>query len=111
MTIYSQIFPRALVLVALAGISAQSVAQTAWPSRPITYVAAFPPGSNTDTLGRIIAQKLSESLKVPVLVDNKAGATGMVGSAYVAKAPADGYTILGASIASHAISPNLQTNV
>ena len=111
MTIYSQIFPRALVLVALAGISAQSVAQTAWPSRPITYVAAFPPGSNTDTLGRIIAQKLSESLKVPVLVDNKAGATGMVGSAYVAKAPADGYTILGASIASHAISPNLQSNV
>ncbi len=92
-------------LALLGLVAAQVHAQDAWPNRVITYVAAFPPGSNTDTLGRIIAQKLTERLKVPVVVDNKAGATGMVGSAYVAKASPDGYTILGASIASHAITP------
>lgn len=97
----------AAALMALGVIAVQVHAEEPWPSRPITYVAAFPPGSNTDTLGRIIAQKLSEALKVPVVVDNRAGATGMVGSAYVAKAPPDGYTILGASIASHAISPSM----
>jgi Uncharacterized protein conserved in bacteria len=108
MKMYAKLLTSALMVVGLVGGNAQ--AQDSWPSRPITYVAAFPPGSNTDTLGRLIAQKLSESLKVPVVVDNKAGATGMVGSAYVAKARPDGYTILGASIASHAITPSMHTN-
>ena len=103
MKMHTRLLASALIAVGLMAGNAQ--AQDPWPSRPITYVAAFPPGSNTDTLGRIIAQRLSERLKVPVVVDNKAGATGMVGSAYVAKAPPDGYTILGASIASHAITP------
>lgn len=103
MKMYVKLLSSALMAVALVSGNAQ--AQDTWPNRPITYVAAFPPGSNTDTLGRIIAQKLSVALKVPVVVDNKAGATGMVGSAFVAKAPPDGYTILGASIASHAITP------
>lgn len=107
MKMYMQLVSSALMAVTLVSGNAQ--AQDAWPNRPITYVAAFPPGSNTDTLGRIIAQKLSVALKVPVVVDNKAGATGMVGSAYVAKAPPDGYTILGASIASHAITPAMHT--
>lgn len=107
MKMYTRLLCSVLVAVGLASGTAQ--AQDAWPSRPITYVAAFPAGSNTDTLGRIIAQRLSERLKVPVVVDNKAGATGMVGSAYVAKAPPDGYTMLGASIASHAISPSMHT--
>ncbi len=93
------------VCAALGLLATGARAQDAWPNRPITYVAAFPPGSNTDLLGRIVAQKLSESLKVPVVVDNKAGATGVVGSSYVAKAAPDGYTLLGASIASHAIMP------
>ena len=103
MKMYTRLLASALIAVGFASGSAQ--AQDSWPSRPITYVAAFPAGSNTDTLGRIMAQRLAEKLKVPVVVDNKAGATGMVGSAYVAKAPPDGYTILGASIASHAITP------
>lgn len=99
-----------LIAGLLSGMS-QLQAQEAWPTKPITYVAAFPAGSNTDILGRIIAQKLSESLKVPVIVDNKAGATGMVGSAYVARSAPDGYTILGASIASHAINPSMYSNM
>jgi tripartite-type tricarboxylate transporter receptor subunit TctC len=104
---HTKILAGALALLGL--IAAQVHAEDAWPSRPITYVAAFPPGSNTDTLGRLVAQKLSVALKTPVVVDNKAGATGMVGSAYVAKAAPDGYTILGASIASHAITPAIHT--
>lgn len=106
---YTKLLSGALVAASLAGGSA--LAQDAWPSRPITYVAAFPAGSNTDTLGRVVAQKLSEKLKVPVVVDNRAGATGMVGSSYVAKAAPDGYTLLGASIASHAINPSMHANM
>ena len=106
---YTKLLSGALVAASLAGGSA--LAQEAWPSRPITYVAAFPAGSNTDTLGRVVAQKLSEKLKVPVVVDNRAGATGMVGSSYVAKAAPDGYTLLGASIASHAINPSMHANM
>lgn len=109
MKMYTKLLSGALMVAGLSGVNAQ--AQDAWPTRPITYVAAFPAGSNTDTLGRIIAQKLSEALKVPVIVDNRAGATGMVGSAYVAKAPPDGYTLLGASIASHAINPSMVPNM
>jgi len=107
MKMHTRLLASALITVGLMSGTAQ--AQDPWPSRPITYVAAFPAGSNTDTLGRIIAQRLSEKLKVPVVVDNKAGATGMVGSAYVAKAQPDGYTILGASIASHAITPAMHS--
>lgn len=78
-----------------------------WPTRPITYVIAFAPGSNTDVLGRIIAQKLGEAVKQSVVVENRPGATGMIGSAYAAQAKPDGYTLLGASIATHAINPGL----
>ena len=105
MKMYAKLLTSALMVVGLVGGNAQ--AQDPWPSRPITYVAAFPPGSNTDTLGRLIAQKLSESLKVPVVVDNKAGATGMVGSAYVAKARPDGYTILLGNVSTGSINPIL----
>jgi tripartite-type tricarboxylate transporter receptor subunit TctC len=82
-----------------------------WPTRTITYVSAFQPGSNTDLLARIIAPKLSVALKVPIIVENRSGAGGMIGSAFVARAPADGYTILGASIATHAIAPALYKNM
>lgn len=91
-----------------AGVLGQARAATAWPgAKPITYVVAFPPGSNTDILGRLLAQKLGEQLHASVVVENRAGATGMIGSAYVAQAQPDGYTLLGASIATHAINPSL----
>jgi len=82
-----------------------------WPTKPITYVIAFAPGSNTDVLGRILAQKLGEALRQTVVVENRPGATGMIGSAYVAQAKPDGYTLLGASIATHAINPGLFKDV
>lgn len=99
----------ASVVACALGITPRSaLASTdAWPTKQINYVIAFAPGSNTDVLGRIMAQQLGELLKKNVVVENRAGATGMIGSAYVAKAPPDGYTLLGASIASHAINPSL----
>ncbi len=82
-------------------------AQPGWPDRVITYVVPYPAGGTTDILARLIAQKLGQALHTTVVVENRPGATGAIGSAFVARAPADGYTLLGASTASHAINPAL----
>jgi tripartite-type tricarboxylate transporter receptor subunit TctC len=66
----------------------------AWPTRPISFVVPFPAGNVTDVLARLIAQGLSARLGVPVLVDNRPGAAGIIGSQYVANAKPDGYTML-----------------
>lgn len=94
-----------------AGLGAMpAFAQGAWPSgKAITYVVPFPPGGNTDTLARLISQPLSAALGTPVVIDNKGGAGGSVGSAIASRAPADGYTILGGTISSHSINGSLYT--
>ena len=96
-----------LAFAALGAMSSSAAAQDTWPSKPITYVVPFAPGGNTDTLARIIGQKLSQALGQPVVVENKPGAGGNIGSDYVAKAKPDGYTILGGTISSHAINPSV----
>lgn len=83
-------------------------AQSDWPAgKVITWVVPYPPGGSTDVLGRNLAQRVSKSLGTNVIVDNKAGATGTIGAAYVAKAAPDGYTVLGTSIGPQAIAPHL----
>jgi tripartite-type tricarboxylate transporter receptor subunit TctC len=84
-----------------------SVAADAWPNKPITYVVPFAPGGNTDTLARIIGPKLTAALGQPIVVENKPGAGGNIGSDFVAKAKPDGYTILGGTISSHAINASM----
>lgn len=101
----------AATTLVMASIPGFACAQDTWPSKAITYVVPFPAGSNTDVLGRIIADELGKRLKVPVVIENRPGATGMIGSTHVARAKADGYTIMGGSIASHAINAGLFPNM
>ena len=80
-------------------------AQASYPSKPITLVVPFAPGGAVDNSGRLIAERLSRVLKVPVVVDNKAGAGGAIGSSLVAKAAADGYTLVVTSQSTHVVNP------
>ena len=93
----------ALACAAAAG----GAAAQQYPAKAIRMVIGFPPGGGTDIVGRIVAQKLSESLGQQVLPDNRGGAAGQIGTEIVAKAPADGYTVLMAHIAALSILPSL----
>src|SRR4051795_12369210 len=76
-----------------------------WPARPVKIIVPFGPGGSADTLGRIVAQKLSDQLKESFVVENRGGAGGALGSEIVAKAQPDGYTLVVSGIASHVIAP------
>jgi tripartite-type tricarboxylate transporter receptor subunit TctC len=108
---------RRKALAALAGASllatlAVPAHAADWPQqKPISYVVPFTPGGSTDVVGRVIAQKLSERLHQSVVVENKPGAAGAIGAAYVAKATPDGYTLFGGTISTHAINPSLYKNL
>lgn len=82
-------------------------AADAFPARPVKLVVAFAPGGNNDVPVRIVAARLGELWSAPVVVDNRAGAGGIVGSASVAKAAADGYTLLNCNSATHGVNPAL----
>jgi tripartite-type tricarboxylate transporter receptor subunit TctC len=83
----------ALALLALAPLGA-ALAQTAWPSRPIRLIVPYPPGGQTDIVSRFLAEKLAPVLGQPVVVENRAGAQGIVGMVAAKQAPADGYTFV-----------------
>jgi tripartite-type tricarboxylate transporter receptor subunit TctC len=85
---------RAAIVVAIGALAASPAAAQTWPSRTITLVVPFAAGGGTDAIGRVVAEKLAARLGQPVVVENKAGAASAIGTAYVAKAPADGYTLL-----------------
>jgi len=91
---------------ACIALTAPAVAQT-YPGKPVRLVVPFPPGGSLDFAGRLIAQKLTEMWGQPVVVENKPGAGGNIGADLVAKAPADGYTILLGALSTHAVNPSL----
>jgi tripartite-type tricarboxylate transporter receptor subunit TctC len=97
----------ALACAALSALGLPALAQDKWPSKPITYVVPFPAGGTTDILGRLIGQKLGPVLGTTIVIDNKGGAGGSVGSEVASRAPADGYTMLGGTVSSHAINVSL----
>jgi len=96
----------AFVFMVAAAVFAPSLHAQQYPAKPIRIVVPWPPGGGTDVVSRTIAQKMNDTLGQPVIVDNRAGANGIIGADQVAKAPADGYTVL-ITIASHAINPTL----
>src|SRR5258706_12304126 len=92
------------IVVALAGAAHAQP----YPAKPVHFVVPFPASGATDILTRLLGQKLADALGQPVVTDNKPGAGGTLGSAQVAKAPPDGYTILMATATPHSIGPSLQ---
>jgi tripartite-type tricarboxylate transporter receptor subunit TctC len=98
-----------LVFVALAALVTLQHAHAAdgYPTRTLRFVVPFPAGGATDVVTRVVAQKLAESWKRGVIVDNRGGAGGVVGSEYAARAPADGYTLVMGTTGTHAINASL----
>jgi len=97
---------RSLLLAAslFAALAGPAFAQADYPNRPVRLIIPFPPGGSNDVVGRVIAQHLGESLGKQVIVDNRAGAGGVIGTEVASKAAPDGYTLLGISLA-HAVNP------
>ncbi|HTP60981.1 MAG TPA: tripartite tricarboxylate transporter substrate binding protein [Burkholderiales bacterium] len=95
---------RFFALLAAALFSCTAQAQD-YPSRPLRLIVPYPPGALTDVLGRVIGERLGAALKQPVVVENRAGAGTLIGADLVAKAPADGYTLLLATSTTLGISP------
>jgi tripartite-type tricarboxylate transporter receptor subunit TctC len=87
-----------------------ALAQT-YPARPVKLIIPFPPGGNTDIVGRLVAQKLSEAFGQPVYIDNRGGAGGTIGAEAAAKSPPDGYTLFFATTGTLASAPSLQPDL
>ena len=87
--------------------TASAVLAQEYPSKPIRFVVPYPPGGSSDIMARIIGQKLTESWGQAVVIDNRAGASAILGTDLVAKAPPDGYTLLWVGSGPFAINPSL----
>ena len=102
--------PRQIIVLLIAAsawlMSGVALAQT-YPTKPVRMIVPFPPGGATDLLARVVAQKLTETLGQQVVVDNRPGAGGTIGSRLMLDAQPDGYTILTSTVSTHAIGPHL----
>jgi len=97
---------KTLVGLALAALAAVS-ALAAYPDKPVTIVVPFPPGGSTDAIARVLSQKLQEKMGQSFIIDNKGGATGTIGAAFVKRAAPDGYTLFVSSLGPFVIAPHL----
>jgi tripartite-type tricarboxylate transporter receptor subunit TctC len=102
---------RVLAVAAVVALAAPAHAQEAWPQRPVTIVVPFAAGGSADLLARILQQHLQAKFGVPFVVENKSGAGGSIGTGFVSKAPADGYTLLVGTVSSIAINAFLYTKL
>ena len=97
----------AAVLLAAAALHTGIAAAQTYPAKPIRLMVPFPPGGSTDIVARIVAQKLSVQLGQPVVIENRGGAGGTIGTAVVAKAAPDGYSLLVGSTSTHVVAPSV----
>lgn len=93
-----------LVACACAGFPLIHASAESWPSKPVTLVVPWPPGGGTDVIARTVATKLQERLGQPIVIDNRPGASGIIGTEFVARAPADGHTLVLGVTNTHAIN-------
>jgi tripartite-type tricarboxylate transporter receptor subunit TctC len=101
-----------IAIVAGAALSLPLIAHAqSWPAKPIRYIVPFAPGGTTDILGRLVGKGLSETLGQQVIVDNRPGQAGSLGAAELARATADGHTLGGGTISSHAINVSLYSKL
>src|SRR4051812_21719021 len=101
---FRQAFVAACALLWLDCVAAYA---QAWPAKPVRIIAPFAAGGTADTLGRVVSAKLADTFGQSFIVENRAGAGGVVGSEVAAKSAPDGYTLLVSAVASHVIAPAL----
>jgi len=101
----------ALASIASLPLGAAHAQGAPWPNRPIKYVVPFSPGGVSDGVARLIAQHLGERLGQPVVIDNRPGVSGILGTQVVARAAPDGYTLMGGTITTHAVNPFFTRNL
>jgi tripartite-type tricarboxylate transporter receptor subunit TctC len=102
---------RLTAICALATLLAATAFAQTWPAKPVRIVVPFAPGGTADTLGRMVAKGLGDSLGQSFVIENRAGAGGMIGSELVARSVPDGYTLVISGVASHAVAPALSSKV
>ena len=102
-------YPLTRLLAALA-LAFTAASAAAWPTRPVTFIVPYPPGGGTDVIARIVQEPLSKQLGQPVIIENRGGAGGSIGTALAAKAAPDGHTLL-FTLSSHSINPAIYKNL
>jgi tripartite-type tricarboxylate transporter receptor subunit TctC len=100
-----KLLQRCAVAALVLAAPAPAIAQGAYPTKPVRLIVAFPPGGSTDIIARLVGHKLSERLGQQVIIDNRGGAGGMIGTDLAAKSPADGYTLTMGTTSTHVIAP------
>ena len=104
---WMQVVPRRAALASPALLLSSGYARAEWPERPVRLVVAFPAGSLTDVLARVLAEPLAKELGQPVIVDNRAGGNGIVGTQAVAQAAPDGHTLVVISTSAASVNPHI----